>query len=489
MTTETGSQVLIDPDRWGLPAEAIERLPTALQEFWQRYRHHFRNSTRDPAPYAYHYLSALLRMKAKRYFAEIGREVGVPGENIQHFTSNSPWSARPIYQQIQAEIAAIPALHGGALLIDDSADAKSGPHSAGASRQYNGRLGKVDLCQSGVFLAYFTGHTWAWVDAELYLPEEWFAPERAEDRKRAGIPAEWVFQTKPELAQQMIERARQNGLPFSFVACDDTYGRKEDFRSWLNQEGILYLADVPASPQVYLERPHWGIPNPSRRSRKPPRPRVLPPSRPVTVRQVAQDPQTLWQTLQVRPTERGELVAEFAARRVWTLRDGKPTEEWLMMRRESDGTVRYALSDAPADTPLSRLAEMEAARYFAERTIQDAKSEAGFDEFRAIKWRAWEHQAVLTALSLWFIAQVRLEWAERYPRDAALAQELGVELLPALSVANVRELLRAVMPLRQLTPEEARRLVVQHLVHRARSRRSRLKKAMRLTPYPREPAK
>ncbi|MFN3763808.1 MAG: transposase, partial [Anaerolineae bacterium] len=228
-------------------------------------------------------------MKAKRYFAEIGREAGIPGENIQHFVSNSPWSARPIYRQIQEEIAAIPALHGGALLVDDSADAKSGPHSAGASRQYNGRLGKVDLCQSGVFLAYFKDHTWTWVDAELYLPEEWFAPERAADREKAGIPPERVFQTKPELAQEMIARARQNGLPFSFVACDELYGRKDAFRSWMAREGILYLADVPASTLVYLERPHWGIPEGQRRSRKPPRPRVLSPSQPVTVRQVAQD--------------------------------------------------------------------------------------------------------------------------------------------------------------------------------------------------------
>ena len=50
-----------------------------------------------------------------------------------------------------------------------------------------------------------------------------------------------------------------------------------------------------------------------------------------------------------------------------------------------------------------------------------------------------------------------------------------MERLPALSVANVRELLQAVMPLEQLSPEQARRLVVKHLVDRSRSTRSRLK--------------
>lgn len=487
MKTPTVSQDLTKPDRWGLPAEAVEELPAALHEFWKRYAGHFRNRTRNPALYAYHYISALLRMKTDRYFAAIGRETGIPGENIQHFGSNSPWPVRPIYQQIQAEIAATSSLLGGALLVDDSAEAKSGPHSAGASRQYNSRLGKVDLCQSGVFLAYVKGPFWTWVDAELYLPEEWFTPEWADRRKKAGIPPERLFQTKLELAQQMIARAQENGLPFAFVAGDELYGRSDNFRSRMNGRGILYLADVPSSTRVYLERPQWGVPKPRRRSGKPLRPRVLSPSRSVKVSQVAQDGGTLWQTLQVRPTERGYLEARLAARRVWTLRDGEPTEEWLVMRQEADGTIRYALSNAPADTPLLRLAEMEAARYFAERTIQDAKSGMGWDEFRALKWRAWEHQAVLTALSLWFTVQVRLGWRERYHRDAALVEELGIELLPEFSVADVRELLRAVMPLRQLTPEEARQLVVKHLVDRVRSRRSRLRKNARWMPHPREP--
>jgi len=181
--------------------------------------------------------------------------------------------------------------------------------------------------------------------------------------------------------------------------------------------------------------------------------------------------------LRVRPIERGELVADYAARRVWTLRDGYPIEEWLVMRRESNGDIRYSFSNAPADTPLADLALMEAQRYFVERAIQDAKSELGWDEFQAIKFRAWEHQAALTILASWFVAQTRLDWAERFPRDVDLAAELGVDLLPELSVANVRELLRAAMPLPVLTREKARELVVTHLLNRTRSRRSRMKKS------------
>ena len=91
-------------------------------------------------------------------------------------------------------------------------------------------------------------------------------------------------------------------------------------------------------------------------------------------------------------------------------------------------------------------------RYFTERTFEDAKTEIGWDEFQAQKYRAWEHHLALTAAALWFVAQTKLAWAQAYTRDPALARQLEVEVLPALSTANVRELLKAVLPLPQLTP-------------------------------------
>ena len=103
----------------------------------------------------------------------------------------------------------------------------------------------------------------------------------------------------------------------------------------------------------------------------------------------------------------------------------------------------------------------------------------GWGDFQAQKYRAWEHHLALTILAGWFIAQTRVEWAMQHGRDEMLASELGVGSLPALSVANVRELLQAVMPLQQLSPEQARRLVVKHLVDRSRSTRSRLKAQLR----------
>ena len=154
---------------------------------------------------------------------------------------------------------------------------------------------------------------------------------------------------------------------------------------------------------------------------------------------------------------------------------GQVREEWLFIRREHDNTFSYSSSNAAADTPLTQLALWRCWRYFAERIFQDAKSEAGWDELQARKYRSWIHHTALTALALWFVAEIKLDWAQTYPRDPELVRQLEVEVLPALSMANVCELLRAVLPLKQLLPEEATRLVVKHLVNRSHSTRSRLK--------------
>jgi predicted Co/Zn/Cd cation transporter (cation efflux family) len=162
-------------------------------------------------------------------------------------------------------------------------------------------------------------------------------------------------------------------------------------------------------------------------------------------------------------------------RRVWTIRDGELAEEWLIVRHQSSQRYSYALSNAPAATPHKYLALLKCLRHFVERTNQDAKSELGWDEFQAQKYLAWEHNLALTIMASWFVAQTKHEWVQTYARDPELAQQLQVEVLPALSVANVRELLRAVLPLHQLSREEATRLVIKHLVNRSRSTACRLK--------------
>jgi SRSO17 transposase len=474
------------PQRWGLSPDFSRELPERLHRFWQRYAECFKTKTRNTAVYAYHYLSCLLRMEGKRNYANIGRAAGVAGENIQHFMSNSPWSAQAAMEQVQQEIKSTPDLkRGGVVILDESADQKAGDRSAGAGRQRNGRLGKVDMSQVGTLLAYANltspeRPVWAWVDGELYLQAHWFTPEMAQLRQRVGIPPEREFKTKIELGWKMIQRVKANGLPFEAVACDDLYGRSTWLRDKMDEEEILYMADVPRTTQVYLEKPILGVPErpPGRRGPKPTRLRVLNGVQSLKAYQIARCADTTWTRVPVRTIERGELNDPFTAQRVWTLREGQPepVEEWLVIRHEAKNRYNYSLSNAPVDASLEYLAWLKCQRYFVERTNQDAKSEAGWDELEARKYRGWEHHLALVTLAVWFAAQTKREWADNYTRDPTLAQQFAVQILPALSMANIRVLLRAAMPLLQPTPEEAVTLVAEHFVNRTRSRKSRLKR-------------
>jgi SRSO17 transposase len=192
---------------------------------------------------------------------------------------------------------------------------------------------------------------------------------------------------------------------------------------------------------------------------------------------VAADEHTQWQVLSIRPNERGVLADRFAAQRVWTWQAGQtePRQEWLTLPIDARGEHTYALSNAPEETLLPRLAEFICSRYFIERAIEDAKDECGWDEFQAQKYRAYQHHLALTACALWFIANEKLKWAAACRRDPALQSELEIEVLPALSTANVCELLRAVLPLPELSLDQARSHIAHHLVNRSRSKAARLR--------------
>ncbi len=450
-----------------------------LHALWTRFRPCFKTTTHDGSAHAWVYLRGVLTMPTKRTFTNIARRIVDPaddGQALQQFMSDSPWSAQGVIRQVQTELAATPALqHGGVLILDESADAKAGVHSAGAARQWNGRLGKLDLCQVGTFLAFATDALWTWIDGELFLPEHWFAPDLAVERTRLGIPPARQFATKVELGWQMIQRVLAAGVPFEVLLCDDLYGRSQWLRHQLRSAQVLYLADVPADTQVYLTPPVLGVPVPRGRQGRPPtQVRVLNGVTPVAVRQLVGRADTTFRRFRVRDTERGVLGDRFAVRRVWTISDGAVVAEWLVIRQEG-GEPTYAVSNAPATTPVTQLVDWKCRRFGVECANHDAKAELGWGDFQAQKFAAWEHHLALTILAAWFVAQTKVDWATQHGPDRTLAGDLGLTSLPALSVANVRELLHAVLPLQQLSPEQARRLVVKHLVDRSRSTRSRLK--------------
>lgn len=393
---------------------------------------------------------------------------------MQHFMSSSPWSGRDVIERMQEAVAQRGDWTGGVLILDESGDEKYGDAGAGVAHQYNGRHKRVERSQVGVFLAYAQGNTWSWVDGELFLAEKWFSPAYSQRRQKADVPPERSYQQKAELGWHMIQRAQAAAIPFVAVTFDSLYGQDSWMRDQCQAAGLEYYADVKSTAQVYLRDPSQAF-VPNSKGRVPHQPQIL--SQWVySAKEIAEAEATIWQRLLLRPDARGILEADFTRCRVWTLRDdGRVVAETLLLRRDGKH-ISYTLTNAAFSTPLEQMARRKSQRYFVERAIQDAKTELGWDEFQAIKYRAWEHHLALTILSSWFIAETRLDWAQDHPQDPALLEHYATDILPALSVANVREMLRATLPLPQLSSAQAAHLVAQHLDNRTRSRKSKLKR-------------
>jgi SRSO17 transposase len=305
--------------------------------------------------------------------------------------SYSPWSGAAVFEQIRREIISTPELaEGGTLILDESADEKAGGESAGVSRQYNGRMGKVDLCRVDTCVVYANlgRRLWAMADGELFIARRWFSDEYRGRRQRTGIPADREFATKLELGLRMIERCRASGLRFDIVACDSLYGRDGQFRSALRAAGVTYAAQGPASTLVRVGEAagKYVASVPARE-----------------VRESARRASTRWRRIELRDSERGTLRARCAIMRVWVVAAGRTAgeAEWLVIRQlHEPRQYSYMLLNAPADTPPERVAEWSTRRYFVERTFEDAKGELGWGESAARKYRAWEHHLALTAAAL-----------------------------------------------------------------------------------------
>ncbi|MEM1119954.1 MAG: transposase [Bacteroidota bacterium] len=456
---------------WGIDLSTLEMIGDKLQVVFDRYRHLLKTKTRDTSAQGLNYLKGCLLLETDRNYANIDRKIsGNPmadGQAIQQFMSDSPWSADTVFQQVRQDIKSNEALQGGTLNFDETGDECSGKHKAGAARQYLGRLGKVDMGQVGVLSSYSLDNLWLLTDAELYFPKKWFEPAYQAQWKKLHIPVDKRFATKLAIAREQFDRANNESLPFDWVGGDAYYGQSLDFRWHIGDQNKQYLFSVPKDMQVWLANPLEDN-SPANNSQ--------------TVEQLATT--ATFETIQVRWTERGMMELPYSFIPVWTFKhqgkvaDWQARQEMLVIRKEADGKISYALSNGVQTAKLI-LAQQRSERYFVERTIQDCKSELGADELQALKYRAYMHCLAMNAIALTFLASVKLEQRKQFAPIDEVQQAIEVEQLPDLSLANVKELLSVTMPLPQLSKQQACELVVHKLYKRSVSTQSRRKRQKR----------
>lgn len=370
---------------------------------------------------------------------------------LQHFISHSPWDHRPVMDQVAQDVDR---LLGGSpdsgLIIDETAIPKKGKKSVGAARQWCGRLGKVDNCQVGVFASLVNGSSTSLVDGRLYLPKEW-----TDDRHRcrvAGVPDEVSFKSKSQLALDVIRHARAQGLRFAWVGADGGYGKEPDFLSALDDDNEQFVVDVHKDQTIYLEDPAPYIPQ--RRLTKGRAPSRHTTDTPKTTAEawLAAQPEAAWQRIKTRDSTKGTLEVDIITQRVWAWNHSESSaRQWhLVARREvgSRETIKYSFSNAPAETPVARLAYMQGQRYFVERSFQDAKESAGMDHYQTRGWLAWHHHMSLIMMAMLFMLETRLEHKNSYP---------------LLSCPDIATMLAHFLPRRDTTPDEVlRQMAVRH---------------------------
>ncbi len=192
-------------------------------------------------------LSGLQRKTSEPIAVQAGR----PRKPVQHFVGAGGWEDEGVMAELRRHVSATLADRDAVLVLDPSAFPKSGADSCGVSRQWCGRLGKVENCQVGVFLAYVSAAGQALVDRRLYLPREW--AEDAARREQAHVPEAVVFQENWRIGLDLLDRSGP-GLPFGWVAGDDEFGRCAAFRAELRGRRLRYVLDVPCNTRIAT----WG---------------------------------------------------------------------------------------------------------------------------------------------------------------------------------------------------------------------------------------
>jgi SRSO17 transposase len=350
-------------------------------------------------------------------------------QSLHHFVADSPWSDEAVLGAVQGWVLPKMMQYPQALtflIADDTGMPKQGIHSVGVARQFCGQLGKTESCQVAVSLSIATEHASLPIKYRLYLPESWTDdPARC---KTAGVPADVLFATKPQISLMQIRQAKQAGIPGEVVAADAGYGDDTAYREGITELGLLYVVGIKPGTTVWVPGTAPLPPKPwSGRGTKPTRLRRDETASPVSVKALALSLKpSQWRKLTWREGTNTKLSSRFAAVRVRaahrdTLRDVPREEEWLLIewpKGEPDPT-KYFLSTLPADISRKALVAAVKIRWRIERDYQELKQEFGLDNFEGRNWRGFHHHATLCIAAYGFLVGERLTRGEGTKKNCA----------------------------------------------------------------------
>ena len=316
--------------------------------------------------------------------------VGAQHQALLHFVAEGAWSDEVMLAKVREMVLPEIERHGPieAWIIDDTGFPKHGSHSVGVTHQYCGELGKQANCQAAVSLSVANHHASLPVAYRLYLPKNW-----AEDRKRrrkAGVPNQIDFQTKPKIALDQLAWACAAGLPRGVVLMDQAYGTDAALRRGARELGLDYSAAVPA--RTLVEEGGQGK---------------------TRAQALALGlPKRAWQTITWREGVAQPLRSRFARVRVHARGEGctlNEPEEWLLIEwpKAETAPTKFWLSTLPRDIEFDVLVDSTMMRWRIERDYQELKQEVGLGHFEGRGWRGFHHHATMCIAAYGFLISER----------------------------------------------------------------------------------
>ena len=326
---------------------------------------------------------------------------------VQHLLGRAVWDVEAVRDDLRCYVMEHLGTSQGVVVIDETGFLKKGRHSAGVARQYSGTAGRVENCQIGVFLAYASARGQALLDRALYVPKEW-----TQDRARctrAGIPAERLFATKPELARRMLEQAFQANVPAAWVTGDSVYGDDRRLRMWLETQERAYVLAVSGKEYVWLGWQQRQV-------------KTL----------LARLPAAGWQRHSAGAGAKGPRGYDWC----W-LPLAPPMQpawqRWLLVRRSlSDPTeVTAFVVFAPQATTMAEAVQVAGTRWTIESSFEAAKGEVGLDHYEVRSWTGWYRHITL---AMWAYALLAVVRARHLQQESAVPKKMLVQA-PANSLA------------------------------------------------------
>jgi SRSO17 transposase len=321
---------------------------------------------------------------------------------IQHLLGRASWDADALRDDLREYVIEHLADSESCLIVDETGFIKKGERSVGVKRQYTGTVGKRENCQVGVFLAYASSRGQAFIDRELYLPEEW--AEDKERRQRAGVPDEVGMRTKPELAKEMLRRALVEGdVKAGWVVADSVYGDSRRLGMFLEEREQPYVLALSGKAHVWSGFYQHRVST------------LLDALREGEL-QAGGTEEEGWKRLSAGEGSKGPRLYDWLR-----LPLNPPLQEdfqrWLLVRRsieDPEELSAYTVFCAQ-NTTLEALAKVAGSRWRVEIAFEEAKGEVGLAHYEVRSWDGWYRHITLALFAHAFLASIRAEGVDIKP--------------------------------------------------------------------------